>query len=187
MSDGHSLSNEAAGAAKSAAKGVATQSACVEVLLSTPKSVLLPVEQLGKLTPYQYLSLSALTPSPSESVVLSRETDGMVALMAIDTPLLEELNGNYSKVVFNSPLLSTPMPNVGSVISLYGSTLYMRVANDGLRLAEVKEVSCDADILYYLSAIDRVYNIYNMYARAEGDTSRLQRVCKRLFKKLVCE
>ena len=71
---------------------------------------------------------------------------------------------------------------VGTYITLYDDTLYVRVYGDRLLFAEVMEVKEDADILYYLESIHRVYKIYNMNARATGDVERLRKVCKRYTK-----
>ena len=40
----------------------------------------------------------------------------------------------------------------------------------------------DADILFYMESVNRVYDIYNMYARAIGDVERLNKVCRKCFK-----
>jgi hypothetical protein len=75
----------------------------------------------------------------------------------------------------------------GSVLSLEDDLLYVSVYGDGLRFAEVMEIKSDADILYYLTVIDEVYAIFNMSAHAKGDAARLQRLCKQIFKNLICE
>ena len=43
-------------------------------------------------------------------------------------------------------------------------------------------VVSDADILFYLESVNRVYGIYNMFARALGDVERLRKVCRKSFK-----
>ena len=68
------------------------------------------------------------------------------------------------------------------IIELIDNTLFVRVYNKGLLFAEAMEVSSDADIIHILQRLNNIYDIYNMYARALGDTERITRICKRCFK-----
>ncbi len=156
--------------------------------LHTAKCVAVPAEEFHKESAEAYLAMSAIAVDGNECVVHSDTSHPIVAVMAINAEchkLLSESFGN--RLHYTTPLLLTPTPDEGTVLHLSEGVLYIRVAHEGLRLAEVVTVGNDADILYYLERTHRVLGIYNMYARAEGDTQRLMRICKKLFTKIVCE
>lgn len=178
---GHSFSS-------SALSGIATDnSVSVCAVVDTAKCVVVPREHFAEERAEEILRSSGIAIGGDEVVVSSTEA-AMIAVMAMSTKCYAALLEHYGeRLCFTSPLLNSPMPEQGSVIHLSSKTLYVRVANDGLRLIEAMTVESDADILYMLESINKVYNIYNMYARAEGDTKRLLTLCKRSFKNIVCE
>lgn len=156
--------------------------------LHTAKCVAVPAELFHEKDAESYLAMSAIAIDKEECVVCSDKSHPVVAVMAVNRECHKLLSESYgNRLHYTTPLLLTPAPEQGSVLHLAEGVLYIRVVDEGLRLAEVVEVSSDADILYYLESIHRVLNIYNMYARAEGDTKRLMRICKKLFTKIVCE
>ena len=157
-----------------------------EVMLCTPKTLLVPAEQLAALSLEEHLTLAALTPADNERVVVSDEVAGIVAVMAVDARHIDSLEVCGAELHYTSPLLMGDISEA-CVVALYGNLLYVRVADDMLRFADVVEVATDADILYTLGAIDKVYHIYNIVARVAGDTARLKSLCKTLFRKRLCE
>ena len=179
-SGGHSFS----GAELDALRGAKQP---VEALLLTSKSTLVPAEFFDKAHAADYLADVGLATSVDEVAVFSKPTCGVVAVMAIAERTLIELQSVAKEIVFTSPLLAEQTVEQGSVLHLEDDLLYVRVYGDGLRFAEVVEIKNDADILYYLTVINEVYGICNMFARAKGDTARLQRLCKQIFKNLLCE
>lgn len=179
LSGGHSFSLEELNARIAAAQGA------VEVVVLTPKTTLVPEEFFAAEHAAIYLNEVGLAPAMGECVVCSKPIGGVVAVMAIDVACFDALQD--AEVVYTTPMLAECVVEEGSVLQLEGGLLYVRIYNGGMRFAEVMECANDADILYYLTKIDEVYNIYNMSARAYGDTVRLQRVTKPLFKELICE
>ena len=178
---GHSFSSSALSSI-AADNGV---SVCAVV--DTAKCVVVPREHFAEESAEEILRSSGIAIGGDEVVVSSVQAP-MIAVMAMNAKCHAALVDNYGeRLCFTSPLLNSPMPEQGSVIHLSTKSLYVRVANGGLRLIEAMTVESDADILYILESINKVYNIYNMYARAEGDTKRLLTLCKRSFKNIVCE
>lgn len=181
-SGGHSFSVEAFKAA------VANTERPAEVVLLTAKSTLVPAEFFEKAHAATYLADVGLAPSMSECAVYSKPANGIVAVMAISKSCYEAMHELHpAGVICTSPLLPSTEAADGICLHLEENLLYIHICNQGLLFAEVVECLSDADILYYLATIDEVYNIYNMNARAKGDTARIKRVCKRVFKELICE
>lgn len=189
MSNGHAFSTTSENVAEGKPLQVADvlkRGVVAEVMLCTPKTMLVPAEQLATLSLEEHLALAALAPTESERVVVSDEVSGIVAVMAVDAHHIDSLEACGAELYYTTPLLNGNIMD-GCVVALYDNMLYMRVADGGLRFADVVEVATDADILYFLGAIDRVYHIYNIGARVAGDTSRLKTLCKSLFRKRLCE
>lgn len=165
-----------------------TEGCGVVAILPTAKCVAVPQEVFNAEEGESYLAASGIALGNNECVVHSNTSQPVVAVMAIDSKCHKLLSESYGKhLSYTTPLLLTTAPEQGTVLHLDKGVLYIRVANDGLRLAEVVEVANDADILYILEQTHRVFNIYNMYARAEGETQRLMSICKKLFTTIVCE
>lgn len=175
MSGGHAFSKQDIEAIRRAGAGV-----LIEVV--TPKSVLRPSEGFVAADARLDLEAAGYTVACNKEVVYSSAVNGRVAVMAISRECLETIHSTGITPRFTSPLLEGEDMAVGTYISLYDDTLYVRVYGDRLLFAEVMEVKEDADILYYLESIHRVYNIYNMNTRATGDVERLRKVCKRYTK-----
>ena len=156
----------------------------VEVVLSTYKTALSPVDLFESAEPEVALAAVGIAPTANERVVCSDAVDGIVAVMAINEEALVALQDKYGeRLRFVSPLQEEAMEQ-GVALRLDADVLYARVYDDGLRFAEAIEVRTEADILYYLESIHRVYNIYNMHARAMGRGDKLKALCGRCFKNL---
>lgn len=178
MSGGHAFSNQDIETIKSAGNG-----AVVEIV--TSKTVLRPMEGFDPAKAEEDLVATGYAVEDNEAVVCSAAHNGRVAVMAVDAALVEAINAAAVKVSYTSPLLWGEDVEEGSYIALYDDVLYVRVYKAGLRFAEAMTVAGDADILFYLESLNRVYDIYNMYARATGDVERLNRVCRKFFKLCV--
>lgn len=180
-SDGHSFLEQDALSRISDAR-------CAEVLMTTAKVALVPASHLRSTDPKSHLAQVGIAATEQERVLLSKECNGRVAVMLISAALYDNVEPYIHKLSFTSPLLEGDMPERGVEVSLYGKTLFVRVMDGGLRFAEAVSIASDADILYYVEAVSRVYAIYNnMYARVKGDTDRLYKLLKTQFRKLVCE
>ena len=159
----------------------------VDVVVLSPKTTLVPAELFKMESAADYLIAVGLAPCVDECVVCSSAVDGVVAVMAMSKKCHDALNGYEHIAGYVTPFLCGENLEKGSMLHLEDGLLYVRVYDNGLRFAEVMECLNDVDILYYLTKIDEVYNIYNTCARATGDTARIKRVTKYIFKELICE
>ena len=180
-SGGHSFSDLELKAA------IGNSAEVVEVVVLTPKTTLVPADLFNSECAADYLVAVGLAPSLDECVVCSKPVNGAVAVMALSNECYAALQGLKLAVSYVTPLLCGDAVEQGSALHLEDDLLYVKVYNKGVLFAEVMECQSDADILYFLAQIDGVYNIYNMLARATGDTVRLKRVAKYLFKEFICE
>ena len=121
-----------------------------------------------------------------EVAICSAPNDGCVAVVAVSRLLAQTL-AQMPKAVVRSLLLLDTVAERGTVLTLYGGCLYVRYYDGGLRFAEVAEVANDADICYYLQRIDEVYNIYNIGVRITPENRGLAALCRRHFKRVICE
>ena len=175
MSGGHTFSTKDLETIRQAGAG-----AVVEFV--THKTVLRPEQGFDMANAVDDLTATGYAVAENEVVVSGRAQSGRVAVMAVSAACVEAIEALGVEVAYTSPLLAGEDLAEGSHIALYGDVLYVRVYKGDLRFAEAIAVENDADLLYYLVSIDKVYGIYNMYARAEGDVERLNRVCRKYFK-----
>lgn len=169
------------------ATGMENNNSHIVAVVDTARCVAVPRVLLNDASLEEHLSVAGIAIAQNEIAVCNSEQE-VAVVMAMNKECHAMLMVKYGdKVSFTSPLLTTPLPEQGTALHLSDKTLYVRVVNNGLRLIEAIEVDGDADIIYALEKINSVHNIYNMYARAEGDTKRLIRLCKQQFSNLVCE
>ena len=175
MSGGHAFSKRDIESIKAAGNG-----ACIEVI--TTKSVLRPAEGFVPASARQDLEAVGIAVSHDECVVYSAECNGRVAVMAICREFVDAIAKLGVEVSYTSPLAVGDDIAEGTYIALYGDVMYIRVYSQGLRFAEAVSADNDADIVYILESLNRVYSIYNMHARAIGDVKRLTKVCQKYTK-----
>lgn len=160
------------------------------VYLATLKTTLVPAEMFDAEHADSHLANVGYALAVDECVVVdSSSQKGVVALMAVAQSVIAELSAACGgRVEYRTPLLRDEAVADGVVMHLSGDVLYVRLYVGGrLLFAETVAAQSDADVLYYLATIDEVYGIFNMYARACGDTKRLVPLAKRLFRSVSCE
>ena len=175
MSGGHAFSKQDIESIKAAGNG-----ANIEVV--TLKTVLRPAEGFKPEEARHDLEAVGIAVAANECVVYSPECNGRVAVMAIRSECTEAIAKLGIEVNYSSPLAVGDDMAEGTYIALYDDVLYLRVYRQGLCFAEAVGAKSDADIVYILESLNRVYNIYNMHARAIGDVKRLTNVCKKYTK-----
>lgn len=178
MSGGHTFSNQDIESVKGAG-----ENAMVEFV--TPKTVLRPEQGFDATNAKSDLEAVGYVVADDEVVVSSPAYNGRVAVMAVNAKCVEAIVAVNASISYSSPLLSGEDMAEGSYIALYGNVLYVRVYKAGLRLAEAMVVETDADVIFYIESINRVYDIYNMYAHASGDVERLNKLCRKTIKLCV--
>jgi hypothetical protein len=108
----------------------------------------------------------------------------MVAVMAVDSSLVELLLCVRGNVTFTSPLLLGEPIERGMLLELDGEVVFIRIYNGGLLFAEAVTIESDADLSYIVEKLNSIYGIYNMYAHVRGDVERVVRVCGGCFTNL---
>jgi hypothetical protein len=105
--------------------------------------------------------------------------------MAVEDSPLRVLETKYSgPITYTSPLVRSLADGDGITIELIDNVAYITLHEGVLRFAEAQCIDSDADLLYFIESVHRTYDVYNMYARAKGDTQRIERVTKGRFKNL---
>ena len=181
MSGGHSFS-------PTEIEGMAKEGSALAVELITAKITLVPEVMFDAERTTEYLAFVGLAPAHDEVAVYSPAVDDKVAVMAMSKLCYEKLALEFgNNVVFSSPLIQGHAPKQGALLDLVGDVLYLRIFNGGMLFGEAMMVENDADILFMLEQINKVYNIYNMHVRARGDKERLAKLTKHLFTNIECE
>lgn len=181
LSGGHSFSSAVVADAVAA-------DAVLDAEVITPKTTLVPATMFDKQRVDHYLAFVGLAPAADEVAVYSPEVDDRVAVMAMSEECYAQLTLQFGgNVVFTSPIIKGHAPKQGALIDIVDDVLYVRIFNGAMLFGEAVGVANDADVLYALESINRVYNIYNMHVRARGDVNRLTKVAGCLFTNLECE
>lgn len=181
MGGGHSFS-------PSDIEAMAKEGSVLTAELITEKITLVPEVMFDPERTTEYLAFVGLAPAYDEVAVYSPVVDDKVAVMAMSKACYEKLTAEFgSNILFSSPLIEGHAPKEGALLDLVGDVLYVRIFNGGMLFGEAMRVENDADILFMLAQINKVYNIYNMHVRARGDVSRVAKLTKNLFKDIECE
>ena len=181
MGGGHSFS-------PSDIEAMAKEGSVLTAELITEKITLVPEVMFDPERATEYLAFVGLAPAYDEVAVYSPAVDDKVAVMAMSKACYEKLTAEFgSNILFSSPLIEGHAPKEGALLDLVGDVLYVRIFNGGMLFGEAMRVENDADILFMLAQINKVYNIYNMHVRARGDVSRVAKLTKNLFKDIECE
>lgn len=182
MSGGHSFSRSEINSA------VEAHGDHLVVELITHKTTLVPASVFRVGDAPRYLAAVGLAADGNEDVVSTPVIGDMVAVMAISGDCHDYLKSMCgTKLSFVTPLLLGYAPKEGAIVELLDDVVYVRIFNGGMLFGEALEVHSDADIIYVLQHVDRVYNIYSMRVRARGNVERLVSCCKGLFTQLECE
>ncbi len=157
----------------------------LEAVILARKTTLVPAAEFQPRLAERYLTLCGLGCTASEQAVWSEPYEGRVAVMAVDRSVVERLPRT---VKFSSPLLRQVPPR-SVVAERCEGLLFLSVAlNDGVVFAEALRASTEDDVLYYLTGIDRCWQLKNLTIRLVGDESKsLRRALKPIYKRVVCE
>ena len=175
-SGGHAFSQSDLERAEAAKEGV-------EVVVVTERVALVPEKFLDEAPLEEHLLAMRIPLSPADRVVRSVPREGIVAVMAVEDSVLRVLEAkNAVPITFTSPLLESIADGDGITIELVDDVAFITLHEGVLRFAEAQRVESDADLLYFIECVHRTYDVYNMYARAKGDTQRIECVTKGRFK-----
>ena len=125
-------------------------------VIDTPRVTLIPAEIFDSSIADSYLALNGITCRKDEKCVYSEACNGMVAVIAIASKALNELRSKFGeRVHFTTPLLDSTHQEEKKalIISCSEHNTYLRLYNDGLRIAEAIETSSPNEILYYIARL----------------------------------
>ena len=181
MSGGHSFS-------PAQVEEMAKEGSALTAELITAKITLVPEVMFDPERIVEYLAFVGIAPAHDEVAVYSPAVDDKVAVMAIAKSCYEKLVAEFGKnITFSSPLIQGHAPKQGALVDLVDDVLYVRIFNGGMLFGEAVAVANDADILFALESVNKIYSIYNMHVRARGDKERLAKLTKHLFTNIECE
>lgn len=179
---GHSFS------AESIADDVRYGSDPVEIVLPCAQTVLLPEEEFDPSIVDSYLSSAGMACRSGQCGVYTPPIDGIVAVMAVEEATHRSLREIFrNRMRYSTPLLEPCPMHRGAALRWQEGLLYARIYDERLLFAEVLPALNDTDLKYQLTVLDSAYHIYNMKIVILGEPAGLMRVCKPIFKHIVCE
>ena len=125
----------------------------------THKTVLVPNEVFERDSAANCLALAGLGCTETECAVYSDPQREQIAVMALDERLHRQLTERAGRrLVYTSPLLHRPdFAERGVWLMHTDGLLYVKVYDNGLRLAEAVRAQGTTDVLYYLGRLDRSF------------------------------
>lgn len=154
----------------------------------THKTVLVPNEVFERESAANYLALAGLGCAESECAVCSDPLREQVAVMAVDEGRLRQLTeAAGDRIVYTSPLLHRPdFAERGVWLMHADGLLYVKVYDNGLRLAEAVRAQGTTDVLYYLGRLDRSFPLENHPLVLSGSDT-LARQLRKYYPDVRCE
>lgn len=184
--DGHSFSHPAPDRWP-AAEG----SEMLEVELILPHTVLVPEALFDPDAAREILAANGTPAGEEEQVVCCKPQNGVVALVAVDRALLEQLEGRYpGRLNFSTPLLHDPQKHEKTIwIARRENLLYVKVYRDGLlQLAEVIPAPGPEEITYFIERLGQLFPLADFELRLSGDEDKsIRKTFGKRFKTLLCE
>ncbi|MCM1151876.1 MAG: hypothetical protein NC209_04455 [Alistipes sp.] len=164
----------------------------VEVL--TPRTLLVPSEFLQTMTPAELLAAAGMPCTERQQAVRSLPMtigSGMeiVAVMAVGEDALQAVREKLGyRASFTTPLLSGPTSGRPTVwLYLRTGILYIKVFDRSLRMAEAIPAATDADILYFIDRLGKVFPLGDMLLRTPGRNAKmLRKLVGNRFREVVC-
>lgn len=181
-----------AGEAKEARAGATA--AAVEAEVLTWQTLLVPVEAFDPAQAAKLLAAAGIPCTASQEAVWTpqQEEEEAVAVMALNRECrheLEERFGPQGGLVYTTPLLHIPQDADRCVwLHQTDNVLYIKVYDSTLRLAEAIPVKTEADPLYLIGRVGRLFPLREFELRTAGRYARtLRKALGRYFKSTTCE
>lgn len=157
----------------------------LRVVVLGRKCTLVPAEEFREEEAARYLELCGLACSASECAVRSPETNGRVAVMALERSVCGRLPAG---TVFSSPLLDAEEPQQTVRMERYENLLYIKVYAPSLRFAEAVRCDTEADVLYYTGLLAGEFPLGRLTLSLKGEgCANLRKLLKAQFLRTLCE
>lgn len=141
--------------------------------LLTPKTLLVPQEEFDAAAAEKLLEAAGMPRAEHECAVWSDPGQTAVAVMAFGCAQIEALRTHCgARLQFTSPLLFKPTCAAQAVwLCRKDDLLYIKVYDNGLRMAEVVTVQTEADLVYYTEMLHRAFELarYELCLAGEFD------------------
>ena len=125
----------------------------VDVIIDTARVTLIPEQMAGTTSPEQFLAITGQSPLADEVAVLSSAVDGKIAVLAVIKEALEALTTHFGEnLQITSPLLDNRYSHGRAfAIEVNENICYLRLYDNGLKVAEAIEVENNDELLYYVA------------------------------------
>ncbi len=171
----------------------------LEFEIITPLTMLVPAEIFEQAHAQELMAangtpvpqnMSVVWSSPRDITTTPEQTQRVIALMAIDKKMLRTVtkasSGNFR---YTSPLLADFCPSQPSMrLQHVADTLYIKVYDGRLRLAEAIAAHDEADLLYFVERAAEELDLKKLELHISGDRTRtMSKLIGKRFKKIICE
>ena len=184
--DGHSFSRPEP-ARWPAAEGDET----LEVELILPRTLLVPEHLFDPQAARELLAANGTPAHDDEQVVCCTPRNGVVALVAVDRTILEQLEGRYpGRLNYSTPLLQEPEKREKTIwIARRENLLYTKIYRDGvLQFAEVIPAPSPEETTYFIERLAQHFPLAEYDLRLAGhDDREFRKWFGKKFKTVTCE
>lgn len=168
-----------------------SEDAVVEVELLTANSIVVPTECFEPSSAKQLLQLSGVEYSDDESVVWSRDFDGVTAIMVVPKHVIDHLIQAYGDCIdYTSPLLHS-IRKGGQYLYIYnaeGLAYFKFYENSICRFCEAMPTNSYDDILYFIESIIQIFDSKRTLIGVAGDDiENLIKLLQQYYKVEKCE
>ena len=125
----------------------------VDVIIDTARVTLIPEQMANTTSPEQFLAITGQSPLADEIAVLSDVVDNKIAAVAVNKAAFEALTAHFGENLhIISPLLDNRYSHGrGLAIEVSESICYLRLYDNGLKVAEAIEIESYDELLYYVA------------------------------------
>ena len=158
------------------------------VLYDNDRVCLIPAEYYREEDAERYMTLSGIPGEAERRTVATAPRDGKIALISIARTVYDCLHSAYGdRLAYTHPLLESAVRHARKPLlaaALTRSFVHLSAYDGGLLFAETLPRHSDADLLYYLGALTKIYAGTNFRIEISGtDAPQLRRAAARYFRR----
>lgn len=157
------------------------------VLYDTDRVCLIPAEYYREEDAGRYMTLSGIPDEAERRTVATAPRDGKIALISVARTVHDCLRSVYGdRLVYTHPLLENAVRHARKPLlaaALTRSFVHLSAHDGGLLFAETLPRHSDADLLYYLGTLTKIYAGTNFRIEISGtDAPEMRRAAARYFR-----